>query len=129
MSRRPARLCLALALLAAITAFGSGCSKGTNTEIADEGDEIFRTGCARCHGTLGTGGPPDPLGNPGPRNFTERRFQEGITDAQIRSTIESGRRGMPAFGAVFNRVQLDKLVVRIRAFGPAPPAPTAASAP
>jgi mono/diheme cytochrome c family protein len=105
------------ALLIALTV-GTACAKSETTEHADEGDEIFRTACARCHGPLGTGGPPDPFGNPGPRNFTERRFQDGITDEGIRSTIQNGKRGMPAFGAVFTPAQLTKLVAHVRAFGP-----------
>jgi mono/diheme cytochrome c family protein len=96
------------------------CGKGPNP-VAEDGDEIFRTACARCHGPLGTGGPPDPLGNPGPRDFTQARFQDSITDVGIRHTIENGKRGMPAFGAVFTPVQLDKLVIRVRAFGPEKP--------
>lgn len=50
----------------------------------------------------------------------EAKFQNGITDEGIRLTIENGKRGMPAFGAVFTPAQLAMLVVRVRAFGPKP---------
>jgi mono/diheme cytochrome c family protein len=118
-----------LGVLVGLAVALSACGKGAPNAVADDGDEIFRTACVRCHGPDGTGGPPDPLGNPGPRNFTERSFQTGITDERIRGTIQNGKRGMPAFGAVFTPSQLDKLVARVRAFGPpprdasAPPAP------
>ena len=69
-------------------------------------------------GLSGLEGRPTLSGNPGPRNFTEARFQDGITDDGIRNTIQNGKRGMPAFGAVFKPAQLAKLVVRVRAFGP-----------
>ena len=66
----------------------------------------------------GTGGPPDSLGNPGPKNFTDPKFQLSMTDAQIKNAIENGNRGMPAFGAVFTPPQVELLVAHVRRFGP-----------
>jgi mono/diheme cytochrome c family protein len=98
----------------------AGCNHEPSGPKRPEGEQIFHDVCARCHGQDGTGGPPDPLGNPGPKNFNDPAFQSTYTDAQIRRTIENGNRGMPAFGAVFTPAQLELLVARVRKFG-APP--------
>jgi mono/diheme cytochrome c family protein len=126
--------CVALVSLGCTVA----CSKTAESARAPD-EELFHNVCARCHGQDGTGGPPDSLGNPGPKNFTDPAFQRSMTDAQLRDAIESGNRGMPAFGAVFTPVQLDMMVALVRRLGapapasasasarpvPAPPAPTA----
>lgn len=95
------------------------CGKPTPPTPGHEGEELFHNVCARCHGQDGTGGPPDSLGHPGPKNFTDPAFQRSMTDAQIRNAIENGNRGMPAFGAVFTPQQLDWLVAEVRKKGPA----------
>jgi mono/diheme cytochrome c family protein len=106
------RLSLVGLLLAA------ACGKTTRSAPAKEEADIFHNVCARCHGKDGTGGPPDSLGNPGPKNFTDPAFQSSMTDAQIRNTIENGHRAMPAFGAVFTPAQIDMLVAHVRKFAP-----------
>ena len=103
------------------------CGKGTPSTPGHEDDELFHNVCARCHGQDGTGGPPDSLGNPGPKNFTDPLFQRSMTDAQIRSAIENGNRGMPAFGAVFTPAQIDRLVLHVRKLGPPAARPETAS--
>jgi mono/diheme cytochrome c family protein len=97
------------------------------TTLAQEEADIFHNVCARCHGQDGTGGPPDSLGNPGPKNFTDPMFQRSMTDAQIKNAIENGNRAMPAFGAVFTPAQIDMLVAHVRKFGPASEARSASS--
>ncbi len=106
----------ALATLALATVVA--CHDGGKGVQRSEDDEIFHNVCARCHGPDGTGGPPDPLGNPGPKNFTDPAFQASVTDAQIKNAIENGNRGMPAFGAVFTPAEVNLLVRRVRRFAP-----------
>ena len=53
---------------------------------------------------------PDPLGNPGPKNFTDPAFQRSMTDAQLKVAIENGNRGMPAFGAVLTPKQISLMI-------------------
>jgi cytochrome c6 len=109
----------------------SACSKPVPTTPEQEEADLFHNVCARCHGQDGTGGPPDSLGNPGPRNFTDPVFQKSLTDAQIKNTIMNGKRAMPAFGAVFTPAQVDLLAAHVRRLGPAgstaPAAPASAS--
>jgi mono/diheme cytochrome c family protein len=92
--------------------------KGAPTPPADEEAALFHNVCARCHGQDGTGGPPDPLGNPGPKNFTDPAFQRSMTDAQLRNAIENGNRGMPAFGAVLTDAQIKLMIGHIRKLDP-----------
>jgi len=106
-----ARAVVPLAFLAAM-----GCSKATPPPPGDEEVELFHNACARCHGIDGTGGPPDSLGHPGPRNFTDPLFQRARTDGEIRKAILDGNRGMPAFGPVFTSKQVDLLVAHVRKF-------------
>jgi len=105
---------ISVALLLALAA----CQKGPEKTPAEQEEDTFHNVCARCHGQDGTGGPPDSLGNPGPKNFTDITFQRSMTDAQIKNAIENGNRGMPAFGAVFTPAQIGLLVAHVRRFGP-----------
>ncbi len=112
-----------------------GCGKGgdsppqNNSNNNKEEENLFHNVCARCHGLDGTGGPPDPLGNPGPKNFTDPAFQRSMTDAQLRSAIENGNRGMPAFGAVLTKAQIDLMIKHVRGLDPSRPgaAPSASA--
>jgi mono/diheme cytochrome c family protein len=112
-ARRPSGHGALLLLLAC-----AACGKSPDTTPAQQEEETFHNVCARCHGQDGTGGPPDSLGNPGPKNFTDLAFQRSMTDAQLKNAIENGNRGMPAFGAVFTPTQVDLLVAHVRRFGP-----------
>jgi mono/diheme cytochrome c family protein len=94
-----------------------GCGKNPELTPAEQEEATFHNVCARCHGQDGTGGPPDSLGNPGPKNFTDPKFQLSMTDAQIKNAIENGNRGMPAFGPVFTPPQIELLVAHVRRFG------------
>jgi mono/diheme cytochrome c family protein len=117
-------------LLVALAACkGSGPSTPRNEE-----EDLFHNVCARCHGADGTGGPPDPLGNPGPKNFTDPVFQRSMTDEQLRNAIENGNRGMPAFGAALTPAQVSLMIAHVRKLdsslkhGPAPSASARATA-
>jgi mono/diheme cytochrome c family protein len=97
----------------------AACGKHEPAAPVDEEAELFKNACARCHGPEGTGGPPDMLGNPGPKNFTDVAFQSAITDAQIHGAIENGNRGMPSFGPVLTPRQIDLMVRHVRKLGAA----------
>ena len=110
--------CLLLIAVLPLSVALVACGKTPTATPAEEEAATFHNVCARCHGQDGTGGPPDSLGNPGPKNFTDPAFQKSMTDAQIKNAIENGNRGMPAFGAVFTPAQIDLLVAHVRRFGP-----------
>lgn len=112
MIRLAAVVAVAMVTLAA-------CSRGPARVLGTEGEELFHNACARCHGDDGTGGPDDPLGHPGARNFTDPVFQRSKTDAQIKQAIANGSRVMPAFSPMLSSAQLDLLVTEVRRFDPA----------
>jgi mono/diheme cytochrome c family protein len=56
-----------------------------------EAETLFRTRCAACHGTDGSGNGPGAAGlNPKPRNYTDRAWQRTVTDEQIQKAIVYG---------------------------------------
>lgn len=56
------------------------------------------------------------LGEPPARDFTDPTFQARASDEDIGRTIRNGRKGMPAFAAVFTPEQVNLLVARVRRF-------------
>jgi cytochrome c553 len=90
-----------------------GC-KG-KTERAT-GPEIYANACSRCHGREGGGG--TTLAGPAPRNFRDPAFQRARTDEELKTAIRAGKGAMPAFGAVFDEVDLAALVQHLRSFDP-----------
>jgi mono/diheme cytochrome c family protein len=109
---------------------GSGCKDGSpaSTDPVVQGDELFRVACVRCHGAEGKGGPVGMLGEPAARDFTDPVFQARVSDDDIGRAIRNGRKGMPAFAAVFTPEQVNALTARVRRFGPARTAVTSAAA-
>jgi mono/diheme cytochrome c family protein len=80
-----------------------------------DGQKLFDTNCAKCHGADGTGntvvgkavGAKD-LGGPEAKK---------LTDADIRMQIEQGKGNMPPFGGTLNKAQIDSLIPIVRGFG------------
>lgn len=98
-----------LLLLLAVAA--AGCTKSKAAEASPQGQELFASACARCHGQDGTGGFPVTPGGPSPRNFRDHAFQASHSDEQIKNTIVNGKgTAMPPFGATFDEGQLRALV-------------------
>jgi len=91
-------------------------SPSAQESIAD-GERIFQSVCARCHGADGHGGPAVGDANP-PRNFRDAAFQTSRSDDALKLVIQKGKGGMPAFGNLFSPSELDGLVHKIRSFGP-----------
>ena len=61
-------------------------------ELIAEGEKLFKTSCASCHGENGTGGGPGSMGlNPAPRNFTSKdNWKNGTKLSNIYSTLQEG---------------------------------------
>ena len=96
----------------------AGCRRAEGAERVD-GSEVFRTACARCHGTDGAGGPPSLGGRAAPRNFRDAAFQASRTDDQLHAAIRSGTgTGMPAFAAALGEEQIAAVVRVVRSFDP-----------
>ncbi len=66
-------------------------SKST-PELISEGEKLFKTNCASCHGGNGAGGRPASIGlNPAPRNFTSKdNWKNGTKLSNIYTTLQEG---------------------------------------
>jgi mono/diheme cytochrome c family protein len=82
---------------------------------------IFDATCSTCHLASGKGDPhhrKDDI-----PDFTDRAWQTGETDAELRDAIANGTgKVMPAFGEKLSGDQIDELVAYVRGF-PDRPAP------
>ncbi len=83
-----------------------------NTQIAKT-KEIFNARCVRCHGIDGKG--ETELGaRLHVPDFTADAWPEpGVTDADLASTIRTGRDEMPAFGKKLTRDEINHLIIYI----------------
>jgi len=102
-----------------------GGSHGTGG-VSQAARALFMGTCSTCHGTDGTGNGPAAasLGAVRPRNYTDPKWQESVTDADIRKIILMGGQAvgkspmMPPNPQLQEQPEvLDGLVKIIRAFG------------
>ncbi|MCB9556438.1 MAG: c-type cytochrome [Deltaproteobacteria bacterium] len=79
----------------------SGESEGAQTGSAGaplsakpdmvEGKKLFEQRCVTCHGAGGKGDGPGAVAlNPKPRNYTDKKWQASVSDAQLAQTIVQG---------------------------------------
>ncbi|HSO38328.1 MAG TPA: c-type cytochrome [Labilithrix sp.] len=88
-------------------------------------EAVFNERCAACHGTSGKGdGPASAALNPKPRNYTDKAWQAGVTDEQLRKTITLGGAAvgkspiMPASPDLDEKPEVvDGLIKIVRRFG------------
>ena len=88
----------------------------TYEQVSDKYDML----CSRCHGLDGQGG---NLAHLTPRpNFTQKEWQENISDEQIKATVINGGAALglseeiPAWTDAFSETKLELLVQKIRSF-------------
>ncbi|HEV2707571.1 MAG TPA: cytochrome c [Pyrinomonadaceae bacterium] len=82
---------------------------------ASDAKSLFNQRCAKCHGADGRA--HTVMGEIGiAPNFTERRWQEGVSDRRLTNSIMYGREGMPAFRSKLSQKQIKALVAYVRAF-------------
>lgn len=125
-SSQSAALMKDLVSVAASGGVGHGGASALPVESASEhraspccppgaGRDLFRTRCAACHGAEGRGnGPAAVAMNPRPTDFTTASNGQPPTDTVIGGVIEHGRRGMPAFGRMLNRAEIDTLIFFVK---------------
>jgi len=98
--------------------FVGACSSGKTAPAAKDdsvqADENFANICSKCHGRDGTGGAPITPGGPKPRDLTDASWQSSVEDAQIETTIRTGKTPMPAFHTVLTTEQIRGLVGKVR---------------
>lgn len=66
--------------------------KNSTPELLTEGEKLYKTNCASCHGDNGAGGGPASMGlNPAPRNFTSKdNWKNGTRLSNIFTTLQEG---------------------------------------
>ena len=111
-TRRSAYASKVIFLLVGCLAFFAGDASASNKN----GDQLFHTYCAACHGNQGTGGVGVPLSLPA--------FINTVDDNYLRKTIQNGRPGriMPSF-AHLPASDIDKIIHYIRTWTGVHPAP------
>lgn len=97
-----------------------GCKDGQRDASGSaEGEALFASACARCHGAEGRGGLPLWDGGPSPPSFRDHAFQAARSDEQIRRTIVEGKStGMPPFARTFSDMQLARIIGHVRSLDP-----------
>lgn len=66
--------------------------KNATPQLLSEGEKLYKSNCASCHGEIGAGGGPASAGlNPAPRNFTSLEgWKNGPKLSQIYTTLQEG---------------------------------------
>jgi cytochrome c oxidase cbb3-type subunit 3 len=84
------------------------------TLAAADGDSVFKSHCAGCHGSDGKGN--SAIGTP---DFTSPKTLSGHSDADVTDTITNGREGtiMPAWKGKLSDQEVAALVAYLRSLG------------
>ncbi|OYT70367.1 MAG: adenylate cyclase [Chloracidobacterium sp. CP2_5A] len=111
------RLVLAIALVGALAAVWSApaAQKGKAAGDAAKGKELFAQTCAPCHSAT------SKTANVGPglkglfKEKTMPATGRPVSVAVVKSQIQKGGGGMPAFGSKYNAQELNDLIAYLRA--------------
>src|SRR5271167_4315869 len=83
-----------------------------------DGQKLFDTNCAKCHGPDGTGN--TVVGKAvGAKDLGSAEAKK-LTDAEVRTQIDQGKGNMPPFGGTLSKAQIDSLIPIVRGFGKKP---------
>jgi len=79
---------------------------------AEEGQKLFESTCAKCHGPDGSG--DTPIGKAvGAKDLHAAEAQK-LTDAQIFTQIDQGKNNMPPFGGSLDKAKINDLVAYVK---------------
>jgi mono/diheme cytochrome c family protein len=96
-------------LLAAL-AFGLLVGWGVTLYAKDEHpSDDFKQYCAKCHGEDGKADTPRGQKMKA-RNFTDVEWQQGVSDAELITSVTEGKEDMPPFGKKLTKEQIESLV-------------------
>lgn len=94
---------------------------------AQSGAELYRSGCAACHGDDGRGAPRTVVGFDTPLpDFTDCAFTTSEADVDWNAVVHAGgpvralNRNMPAFGEALSTEQIQRVIEHIRGFCTSP---------
>lgn len=89
-----------------------------------QGKHLYSKYCAVCHGTEGKGDGFNAFNlDPKPRDFTDSRYMNAMTDARLLETITEGGRGvnrsvlMPSWGGRLTNIERTYVAAYIRHMG------------
>ncbi len=91
---------------------------GTNWRLVERGEEIYVDACELCHGPYGRATSSLPAGVRTPRDLSDPAFQRSVDDAELRTLVRHGRRGMPAIPRHWTDEETRALVAFVRLFSP-----------
>jgi mono/diheme cytochrome c family protein len=83
---------------------------------AAERSVTFLQFCAFCHGEDGKGKTEEGK-KTGARDFTNKKWQEAVSDERMQQSITKGRDRMPTFAAKLKPEEIAALVKEVRAIG------------
>ena len=82
---------------------------------AEDGQKLFETNCAKCHGPDGSGN--TAIGKAvGAKDLRSPEAQK-LSDAQIYTQIDKGNGNMPPFGDSLGKAKVNDLVAYVREMG------------
>jgi len=107
--------------LTALIVSSTGAWAAGSTNNAPKAPEKFMTFCVPCHGPAGKGdGMAAAALNPKPRNFTDGKYMNARTDAQLTNVIKHGSAAeklsplMTGYGSMLNDQEIKEVVAYIR---------------
>jgi mono/diheme cytochrome c family protein len=86
-----------------------------------DGQKVYDTNCAKCHGPDGSGG--TAVGKAVGAKDLRSAEAKKLTDAEISTQIDQGKGNMPPFGGTLNKAQIDSLIPIVREFSKKAAAP------
>ncbi len=109
-------------ILVAAVVFSFGLLLGGGSAYGADAEQLFKFYCAQCHGLEGKGDGPNVTEDfaTDPRNFTEAKEMNKLTDADIKNVILDGGPAaskselMPPWGKTLTEEDVDALVKHLR---------------
>jgi len=87
---------------------------------AADGQKLFETNCAKCHGPDGSGN--TAIGKAVGAKDLRSPEAKKLTDAEIYTQIDQGKGNMPPFGDSLGKAKVNDLVAYVRELGKKPAA-------
>jgi cytochrome c6 len=78
--------------------------------------ELFQTYCAQCHGEDGKAQTEEGKKKKA-RDFTNKKWQDSVSDDQLVSSVTKGREKMPKFGKKISPEEIKSLIQEVREIG------------